>query len=216
MFSGLFSLDSKLMRALSRVADLAILNLLFLVTSLPVVTIGPAVTALYSVTFFLGTSREKGVLKPYFQAFRENFGTSIRVYLIFLGVCAALILDLVLCSNLGGWFGTLSLLFWPLLILAMLAAAMAFPWISLFQNTTMETLKNALILALAQLPRALIVLAMWVFPLFLLVRFPIVFFNASYIILVIYFSAAAYISGLILRKLFVRYMPENIFKEEVI
>lgn len=47
---GVFNPDSPLMRALGVVWDLIVLNLLFLVCCIPVVTIGPAITALHYVT----------------------------------------------------------------------------------------------------------------------------------------------------------------------
>ena len=61
--SKLFSLDSPFMRAMSRVADLMILNLLFLITSIPLVTIGAGLAALYTVIFRMGTDQEGGVFK---------------------------------------------------------------------------------------------------------------------------------------------------------
>ena len=69
---GFFSLDSKFMQAMSRVADLIILNVIYLVTCLPVVTIGAAGTALYTVCFRLGTDREGSLVKGYFRAFRDD------------------------------------------------------------------------------------------------------------------------------------------------
>ena len=60
---GFFSLDSKFMQVMSRVADLIILNVIYLVTCLPVVTIGAAGTAMYTVCFRLGTDREGSLVK---------------------------------------------------------------------------------------------------------------------------------------------------------
>ena len=48
---NIFSLDSKLMQGLSTVGDYIILNILFLITCLPVITIGAAKTALFRVMF---------------------------------------------------------------------------------------------------------------------------------------------------------------------
>ena len=70
-----FSLDSKFMQALSRIADLILLNLVFLVTCIPIFTIGAASAALYSVAFRLGTERYRvceyfrSVSAVWYQAF---------------------------------------------------------------------------------------------------------------------------------------------------
>ena len=45
-----FNMDSPVMRFLSRLCDLMILNILCLICCIPIVTIGASITALYSVT----------------------------------------------------------------------------------------------------------------------------------------------------------------------
>ena len=54
-----FNYDSPIMQFLTRLTDLFILNFLFLICSIPIITIGASATALYSVThththFFIG------------------------------------------------------------------------------------------------------------------------------------------------------------------
>ena len=46
----IFNMDNKFFTFMGRVADLIILNLLFLLCCIPIVTIGPAITAMYYVT----------------------------------------------------------------------------------------------------------------------------------------------------------------------
>lgn len=211
---GLFSPDSRFMQGMSRAADLMILNLLFLLTSVPVVTAGPAACAMYRVIFAMGTSRESGVLKSYFRAFRENFGAALRIWLLLLAVGAALGADIFLFACFGGLVSAFSVIFWALLAVEFLAACMIFPLISLFQNSMLQTVKNGLALAFGYLPRAAAVLVMWLFPVVMLLRFPLVFFYAAFIWIVIYFSAAAYLSGLLLRKVFAPFVPEDMLQEE--
>lgn len=205
----LFSPDSKFMQALSRGADLMLLNLLFLLTCIPVVTIGPSAAALYRVILAMGTAREDGIIRPYFRAFRENFLSALKAWLILLGVAAALILDLLLAIRLGGVFIWFSLVFAILLAMELLAAAMLFPLLSLFQNSTLGTLKNALVLGLGQLPRAAAIAALWVFPLVVLWYMPLTFFYAAFIWIVIYFSGAAFLASLLLKPVFAPYLPNE-------
>lgn len=197
------------MQGLSRAADLILLNLCFLVTSIPVVTIGPSLAALYSVVFVMGTDREKSPAAGYFHAFRDNFGPALRLWLILLAVGLALSLDLTLCSRLGGLFVWANAVFGILTVVLLLSAVMAFPLVGLFRNTTMGTLKNSLILGLGNLPRAAVILVLWVFPVWLLLSHPLVFFNAALLWVIIYFSFVAYSSGLLLRKVLGPYLPED-------
>lgn len=210
---NLFSPDSKVMQGLSRAADLMLLNICFLVTCVPVVTIGPSLAALYSVVLVMGTDREKSPVAGYFRAFRDNFGPAIKLWLILLAVGLALSLDLTLCSRLGGLFAWANVVFGILMVVLLLSAAMAFPLVGMFRNTTMGTLKNSLILGLGNLPRAAVILALWIFPVYLLIFQPLVFFNAALLWIIIYFSFAAYLSGLLLRKVLKPYLPEDELEE---
>ena len=92
MFS-MFSPDSKIMQVLARLSDLVILNFLYLITCIPVFTIGAANTALYSVCFRM-LREEGGVVKPYFRAFRDNFRQGTGIWLILLLFSAIGILNL--------------------------------------------------------------------------------------------------------------------------
>lgn len=208
----LFSPDSKLIQGMTRAADLLILNLLFLVTSLPVVTIGASAAALYSVMFAMNSGQEKGTVMPYFRAFRENFRQATIVWLILLFAAVAIIADMVLVANMVA-FEWMNAVFGILLLVELLGSAVIFPLMSLFDNTVLGTLKNGIIIGLGQLPRAAMVAALWCFPVLVLFRLPMVFFYAGFLWAAVWFSGAAYLSSIALRKVFAPYLPEN--NEEV-
>ena len=69
----MFRSDSLLMRLLDRLGTLLILNLLFLLCSLPIVTVGAASTALYTVTLREARGDARSILSGFFTAFRKNF-----------------------------------------------------------------------------------------------------------------------------------------------
>ncbi|MBO5999901.1 MAG: YesL family protein, partial [Lachnospiraceae bacterium] len=69
---NLFSMDSPLMKVLSRVADLLILNLLTVVCCIPVITAGAAFSAMYYVLLKMVRGEEGYIVKQYFKAFKEN------------------------------------------------------------------------------------------------------------------------------------------------
>lgn len=200
-----FSLDSKFMQAMSRLADLMMLNILFLVTSLPVFTIGAASTALYSVTCRIGTERETGIIRPYFQAFRENFKQGTVMFLILFLPAVVLLLCYFLASAYGGMMRYLSLLYIPLLLVFAFVYSYAFPLLSQFNNTVKVTLKNALLLSIAYLPRTLVMVVLNLLPLALLYTQTMLFFQVGFLWLMLYFSASAYFNALLLRKVFAPY-----------
>ena len=63
----LFDTDNIVWRFLGRVADLVILNFLFLLCSIPIVTIGASWTALYSVTLKAVKNEESYIAKGFLK-----------------------------------------------------------------------------------------------------------------------------------------------------
>ena len=96
---GLFAADGKLAQTLGKIADLVILNVLWIVCSIPVVTAGAAATAFYSVALKMIKNEEAYVASSFFKAFRENFKQSFIVTLILLAVAAVLGCDFYFCTT---------------------------------------------------------------------------------------------------------------------
>ncbi|MGM9549539.1 MAG: YesL family protein [Faecousia sp.] len=206
---GIFSLDSKFMRGMSRVTDLIILNCVFLLTCLPVITIGAATTALYTVCFRFGTQREGSLLGGYYRAFRDNFRQATLLWLFFLVFGGAACVNTVLFFSLGGWMHYLFALFLFMLVTVMMVAGYVFPLLSQFRNDTRATAKNALILSVAFLPRTAAIVVFNVLPWFTLLTNPFVFLQMGLLWVFVYFSAAAYINTFLLRKVFAPYMEQE-------
>lgn len=200
-----FSPDSKFMQTMSRLADLVVLNLLFLVSCVPLFTIGAAATAMYTVCFQLGTEKESGIFRTYFRSFRENFKQSTILFLILALLLLALFFDTLLLFSMTGWLRYGCVLTGFLLVLAVLMYSYAFPLLSQFANSTRQTLKNSLFLSLGYLPRSLLIGALNVFPLALALLNLYTFLQTAMMWAFLYFSAAAYFNSLLLKKVFAHY-----------
>ena len=206
---SLFSPDSKFLRAMSRIGDLIVLNLIFLLCCVPVFTVGAALTALYTVCFRFDTKNEGPVLRAYFQAFRSNFRQATVLWLILLFCGAAAGFDAWLFLSFSGALLYLSLLFAVLLLVVLLTAAMVFPLLSQFQNGTRNTLKNAMALSFGYLPRSLLMTALGLFPFVLLWRDFYLFLYTGFIWVSLYFSAVTYLNTKLLKKVFAPYREEE-------
>lgn len=206
---ALFSPESKFMRLMGRVADLMILNLLFLCTCLPVVTVGAACTALYHVCFCFGTVREGGIVRTYFRTFCREFRQSTLLWLMLLAVGTAAGLNTAFFYVLPGALRWLFVLFAILFVLLLLTAGYVFPLQSQFENGVLATFKNALALSLAHLPRSLLITGFGCFP-FLILLFDLYrFFQMGFLWAVIYFALAAYVNSILLKKVFAPYWPKQ-------
>ena len=201
-----FSPDSKFMQAMARVSDLVILNLLVLLSCVPLITIGAASAALYTVCFRIGTDREQGVCRSYFRAFRENFWQGTILWLIAVVFFGAGIVNVFLFYSMEGPLHYLFLLMTVLMVLGVLMYSYAFPLISQFSNKTLPTLKNAFCLSLGYLPRSLVIAVVNVFPLALALVDLYLFLQVGFVWAFLYFSAAAYINALLLKKVFAPYL----------
>lgn len=208
----LFSPDSKFMRAMSMLGDLMLLNFVFLLCCVPVITIGAALTALNMAAFRLARNREGRLLAYFFRSFQQSFRRATLLWLLLLLVFAVALLGLRLFSVFGGALRLLLVPFALLGLLGLFAAGYAFPLLSQFENSVLGTLKNAFFLSLGYLPRSLLITTLNLFPFALLLWDPYLFFCTGFIWVFLYFSAAAYLIAKLLKKVFAPYRGEE--KEE--
>ena len=207
----LFDPESQIMQILSRFCDIVILNLVFLLTCIPIFTIGAANTALYDVVFRMDTDREGKMLPTYFHSFRVNFRQSTIVWLALLLFGVATYLNMTRFSVLGEHS---YLLGYGLFIVSMLVLVLevflfsySFPLLSRFRNSTRQTVINALLLAIGNLPRTLVVAVINCFPWVLLIMNFYAFMQLGFIWLAMYFAAAAYFNSRVLKKIFDNLVP---------
>ena len=95
----LFDLDSPLMRVLSKMADLMILNLLMIVLCLPIVTAGAAFTAMHYVLLKMVRDEDSYLLKSFFKSFKLNFRQATIIWAIMLGITVLFIGDFVIMKG---------------------------------------------------------------------------------------------------------------------
>lgn len=91
MLSGLFNYDNPVWRFIGKFFDILILNILWMVCSIPIFTIGASTTAVYYVTLKLVRDEEGSTVKAFFKSFRENFkqATAIWIVLLIAGIIIA-------------------------------------------------------------------------------------------------------------------------------
>ena len=94
-------MDNPLMRALSIVGDLILLNILTALCCIPVITWGAALTALNDVAWNIVNNTEGYIIRSYFRSFRKNLKTGSILGIIY-AVCAMIfIVDVYAVSGKG-------------------------------------------------------------------------------------------------------------------
>lgn len=82
--SEFFNPDNPIMRLITKIANSVYLNILWLICSLPVVTIGASTTSLFYVTLKMAKNEEGNLTAAYFRSFKENFRQATKIWLILL------------------------------------------------------------------------------------------------------------------------------------
>ncbi len=161
MFASFFNPEGKFFQVGSKAADLLLASVLWLACCLPLVTIGPACTALYDVTVRnIRSGRGTGIYRDFFRVFRRDFRQSMGLMLIFTALAAA-----ALAAE--QWFvqqdasGAMAVwLLRALLVVMMMAAPYGFALISRFENTFGRALLLTVYLTFRHLPTSLVLAAL--------------------------------------------------------
>ena len=95
-----FGIDNPFFAFMGRVGDILILNILFVITSIPVVTIGMSLSAMYRVTLRMARKECNYVAKEYFRACREEWKKSTVIWLIMLMSGGVLVLDVTVGKDM--------------------------------------------------------------------------------------------------------------------
>lgn len=156
---------------LNKLGDIIVANLLFLVCCIPIITIGPALTALYHCMLRTVKGNNNGTTKTFFRAFKENFRQPLIVWLGLLAVGFILFLNIRFLQN------TASVVSKPLFYvslgiagLVIILALYIFPVIAAFANTTVNLLKNAYVFAFLHFPSTLAIAVITILPMFMTYR----------------------------------------------
>lgn len=208
--SKLFRMDSPLMRFLTKIADLMVLNILFCVTSIPLITIGASWTALYSVTLKMVRDEEGSVSRSYFRSFRQNFKQATPLWLGVLVVLALLVLDIRVLNGMaeGTAPGLLRVGVGILALLGIMMLQYLFPSLARFEASLADTLKNACMMALAHLPKTALMTAAAVGAVWITLINNTTIAIGLMVWPLIGFALMAFGNSGILRKIFDNYVPK--------
>lgn len=158
-----FDTNNPIMRFLSRLVDLAVLNLLTLACALPVVTMGASLTAMNYVMIHQVRNEETYITKMFFRSLKDNLRQGIGLGLIYAGFAAVAAVDLLALRRFDTKETTALMLFLTFVsVYAVALAAYSFGLLARFENTVRETLKNAARLSVGNLPRTMGMILVWV------------------------------------------------------
>lgn len=158
-----YSERSPFLNFVNRLLDILLLNILWIVSCIPLVTIGAATTAVYAILLKMLTDEEGYILKSYVKEFRANFKKSTLLWLMQAAGIYILYLDwqIVLKTETPSIF---------LLIVSIISTFVVFagflyvyPLTARYDNTVKNTILNSLQLCFKYFVRTIILLFIIIF-----------------------------------------------------
>lgn len=204
-----FTPDSKFFVFCSRLVELVKINLLWMIGCVPVVTVGAATTAMITCLYAFRREEPCGS-RVFFAAFRRSFRTATLLWLLiaFFGAMLAVDYRIVAYLAFPGRMAVIALILFVLFLLV-LVAGMAFPLVSQFPGTVKDTVINAVLLCISNLPKMLLVTAMNIMPVLLFLLLPKVFVLLGFVWLVCGFALMGLYDITVIEKIFARFRDEE-------
>lgn len=165
MNDGFFSYDGPFFSVLNRISDIIILNLLWLVCCVPIVTIGASTTAMLYVTMKILKGEDAYIVKGFFKSFKENFLQSTVIWLIMFAIGALLVCNFLFVPQMNLNMPTMiyNMFFSATCLTALIYAMLLvylFPLQARLENKIRHTFKNAVLLSFRHLPTTILLIVL--------------------------------------------------------
>lgn len=158
------NLDNPVFRLMGVLGDLLILNLLWALCCVPLITVGASTTALFHVARKLAAGEPCRAASEFFRAFRRNWRQATPVWLMLAGAAVLFAADLLIALRTPGALGNVFRGTGIVLCLVWVAAAgNAFALLARYEYRPARVLADALRLCAARPATAVtsIALALW-------------------------------------------------------
>lgn len=193
--SKLFGPNASFPQMLGRVSDLVFLNLLTLLCSVPIITGGAAIAALYDAVARLQRSEAK-LYRGFFKAFGKYFLRATALWIPVLIVAAGIIYNRAALAMLPFMIGI------GLLALVTAVLSWAYPMLVEFGEGVRATLKRAMKCAASELKRTAIMTVLNLLPVLLFFFMNPIFWNSFMIWVFLYFALIAWFNRAMINKVF--------------
>jgi uncharacterized membrane protein YesL len=179
-------LESRLYSVLVFISNIFLLNVLWLIFCIPVITIFPATAAMFGVVRQWMVNKEYRVFQPFFELFKANFKQSLIIGIVWVLLAGFLYLDYTISFKMGFMQNIILPVVYILGFITIFISVFLFPTLVHYQLTSRQIVKNSMLFSLSYIPITLlncIVIALsavliYVFPLSIVFIFSL----SSYII----------------------------------
>ena len=206
MMNRVFDVNNPIMRMFSKLFDLVVLNALFLIGCLPVVTIGVSLTAMYATTMKLVRDEPVSVVTNFIQAYKGNLKQGLFYWIIGLLIVTFLYVDnLFLFMIFPNQEAMIKMVFIACLVFAYFIYLYIFPLIAHYVYQTKEIYQTALKVSLSNVPWSLLLFAMYLPLIGMLLFSGVTMILLCLFMITIGFASIAFLRSAIFRKIFDKY-----------
>lgn len=199
----LFDLNNPFFSFLSKVADIVILSFWWFLCCIPIITIGPATSALYYVALKLARKEDVQITTCFFKGVKDNLKQGIAYSFIFIIVAVVLVLDYLVALGMPGTAGTVCCgVFFALGVWFVCTVCYTFPLQAQFYNTIKQTIINAMILAARKFPMTVLVFGVNIIPAVLFLCATDIFLVSAPIWALVYPGLSAFVCSMMFIKVF--------------
>lgn len=207
---NIFNSDGWFARIFGTIGDIIVVNILFIICSIPIFTMGASMSAMYyTLLKKQRTGETGGIIKLFFRGFKDNFKKSTIAWLLFLLIAFVFSLDFNLFGKGGPQENKLmyytSVIFF---ILICFIAIYLFPVISAFENTLKNLILQSIYMAAKNFIFTIIIMILYTLPAYFLLASPQVFMVGIFILIVCGFGLIAYLSSFMFIKAFSPYLED--------
>lgn len=208
----LFSYDSPFIKWVNRMGRIVILNILYVLCCIPIITIGAATAAMYRVAMALAQKQEDiSIVRDFFHAFRANFKPATLVYLILLIPTLLIVLNfaMLLSGELSASIANYIICLIPVPPLLFINAYV-FAYVATFEDKPLRTILNAAIISISNLPKTLLMVILNILPFVLYLLATEIFLRMLFIWLLFASALIAYLNSKLILKAFAPYLKNTI------
>ncbi|AZQ41044.1 DUF624 domain-containing protein [Streptococcus periodonticum] len=206
LVKSIFNTDNLFMRICEKILDLVTVNLLFLLSCLPLVTIGIAKISLYETLFEIKGARRVKVTATYVQAFRKNWKVGFKLGLLELSIVGISLFDLLLFWKHETMpFQMLKATCIGVIIFASLLFLCVYPLAAKFEMTVKDLLQTGLIMVSLHFPWFFLIIALLATIIFFLSSSGFVLLLGFTLFVLVGFAALGFLQLPIMENIFNKY-----------
>lgn len=206
LIRAIFDTDNFFMQICEKILDLMTVNLLFLLSCLPLVTIGVAKISLYQTLFEIKGNRRVKVIRTYTRIFRENWKQGLKLGLLELALVGFSLFDLLLFRTQEALpFQVLKAVCFGMIIFTILLSLCVYPLAGKFVMSFRDVLQTSLVIVSLNFPWFVVMMAV-------VAAILVIIYSSGFVLLLgfslfafIGFAGLAFLQLPILEKIFTKY-----------